>query len=154
VAKSLAPGAMVAEVARRAEVCPAQIYTLAAGTAGVGERLRPDADCAEGSDAATDGSMACAAEPAIEVEFAGKARVRIPGSAGRCRSGGRPSRHRRSAGKAGPIQVRVLNIYRPLSRMAGGGFAGQRCTLPTTPPPLPPHHRSVITGGWQGRPGE
>jgi transposase len=79
VAESLAPGAIVSEVARRADVCPGQIYrwrqefrTVAEGFAQV--LIAPPEPAAEAADGVTGG------EPAIEVEFAGKARVRIPGS--------------------------------------------------------------------------
>jgi transposase len=82
VAQSLEPGAVVAEVARRAEVGAGQIYrwrqqlrTCSDGFAQVviarAETAHPqsigDANC-------------CAAAAAIEVEFAGEARVRIPAS--------------------------------------------------------------------------
>ena len=79
VAASLAPGAVISEVARRADVVPGQIYrwrkelrAVADGFAQV--LLAPP----ETTAAAADGT-ACG-EPAIEVEFAGKVRVRIPGS--------------------------------------------------------------------------
>jgi transposase len=80
VAASFAPGAVVCEVARRAEVSPGQIYRWR-------QELRAAASCfaqvlvapaASPVSAAAD-EVGCA-EPAIEVEFAGKARVRIPGS--------------------------------------------------------------------------
>ena len=77
VAASLAPGAVVSEVARRAGVVPGQIYRWR-------KELRAVADgfaqvlIAPPAATAADG-MACD-EPAIEVEFAGKVRVRIPGS--------------------------------------------------------------------------
>ena len=79
VAESLAPGAIVSEVARRADVYPGQIYrwrnefrTVADGFAQV--LIAPPEPVLEAADGATGG------EPAIEVEFAGKVRVRIPGS--------------------------------------------------------------------------
>jgi transposase len=79
VAESLAPGATVSEVARRADVCPGQIYrwrqefrTLTDGFAQV--LIAPPEPSAELADRAAGG------EAAIEVEFAGKVRVRIPGS--------------------------------------------------------------------------
>jgi transposase len=76
VAESMAPGSTVSEVARRADVCPGQIYrwrqelrTVANGFAQV--LIAPPEMTAGGS---ADG------EPAIEVEFNGKVRVRIPAS--------------------------------------------------------------------------
>src|SRR6266480_735366 len=76
VAKSLAPGAVVSEVARRADVCPGQIYrwrqefrAIADGFAQV-LIAPPDAASARAVDGATG------AEPVIEVEFTGRARVR------------------------------------------------------------------------------
>jgi transposase len=79
VAKSMAPGATVSEVARRAEVCAGQIYrwrqefrTVANGFAQV--LMAPPEPSAELADRPVVG------EPAIEVEFAGKVRVRIPAS--------------------------------------------------------------------------
>ncbi len=79
VAESLAPGVVVREVARRADIGAGQIYRwrkelhLAEGFAPV---LIAPPDTA--ADAAAGGAVC--GEPAIEVEFAGKARVRIPGS--------------------------------------------------------------------------
>src|SRR5579863_10480017 len=80
VDESLAPGASVREVARRADVCRGQIYrwrqelrTVADGFAQV--LLAPPEMTA---GAAAEG--AAGGEPAIEVEFAGKVRVRIPAS--------------------------------------------------------------------------
>ena len=77
VAASLAPGAVVSEVARRAAVCPGQIYrwrqelrAIADGFAQV--LIAPPEMAVEAAD-----GVACG-EPAIEVEFAGRARVRIP----------------------------------------------------------------------------
>jgi transposase len=79
VGESLAPGAIVREVARRAGVCPGQIYrwrqefrTVADGFAQV--LIAPPGPAPEAAD------DAAGAEPAIEVEFAGKVRVRIPAS--------------------------------------------------------------------------
>jgi transposase len=78
VAESLAPGAVVSEVARRADVRASQIYrwrqelrTVADGFAQV---LIGPPEAA--SPVAAEGST-CAG-PAIEIEFAGRARVRIP----------------------------------------------------------------------------
>jgi transposase len=79
VGESLAPGATVREVARRADVCPGQIYrwrqefrSVADGFAQV--LIAPPAPAPEAKDGAACG------KPAIEVEFAGKVRVRIPAS--------------------------------------------------------------------------
>ena len=78
VAESLAPGAVVSEVARRADVCPGQIYrwrqefrTIADGFAQV---LIAPPEMAAAKAAEGTGCD----EPVIEVEFAGRARVRIP----------------------------------------------------------------------------
>src|ERR1700721_2985036 len=79
VAESFAPGAIVAEVARRADVSPGQIYRwgqeMRTAVAGFAPLLiaAPDSAPPNGAD-----SGFC--EPAIEVEFAGKIVVRIPGS--------------------------------------------------------------------------
>jgi transposase len=81
VAESFAPGAVVSEVARRADVSPGQIYRwrqeVQAAVAGFAPLLiaAPDSPMATGGDS----SRFCR-EPAIEVEFAGKIVVRIPGS--------------------------------------------------------------------------
>ena len=76
VAESLAPGAVVSEVARRADIGAGQIYrwrkelrTVAGGFAQV--LIAPSEIAA--TPVAEGGS-------AIELEFAGKVRVRIPGS--------------------------------------------------------------------------
>ncbi|HJT07512.1 MAG TPA: transposase [Stellaceae bacterium] len=81
VTASLAPGAVVSEVARRADISAGQIYRWR-------QELRPPAAATgfapvliappERSTAAEAGDRC--AEPAIEVEFAGKVRVRIPAS--------------------------------------------------------------------------
>ena len=77
VTASFAPGAVVSEVARRADVSAGQIYRwrqeLRAAAAGFAQVLIAPAE-----SAAANGVAPCA-EPAIEVEV-GKARVRIPGS--------------------------------------------------------------------------
>ena len=80
VAESFAPGAVVAEVARRADVSSGQIYRWRqeVGTAaGFSQVLI--APTASFDPSAADGATPCG-EPAIEVEFAGKVRVLIPGS--------------------------------------------------------------------------
>ena len=79
VAESLAPGAVVSDVARRAEICPGQIYrwrqelraTSVSGFAPV--LIAPESPDTNAEDG-------CRAAPAIEIEFAGKVRVRIPAS--------------------------------------------------------------------------
>jgi transposase len=81
VTESFAPGAVVSEVARRADVSPGQIYRwrqeMRAAVAGFAPLLiaAPDSSLAPGDDS----SRYCR-EPALEVEFAGKIVVRIPGS--------------------------------------------------------------------------
>ena len=81
VAESLAPGAVVNAVARRAAICPGQIYRwrkeLRAATDGFARVLITPA----GSMArpAEDGAARCSG-PAIEVEFGGVACLRIPPS--------------------------------------------------------------------------
>lgn len=84
VAASLAPGAVVADVARRADISAGQIYrwrqelrTAAAAAAGFTPVMIASTEI---SDAPAEDGPACGAEPAIEVEFAGKVRVRISGS--------------------------------------------------------------------------
>jgi transposase len=73
VAASLAPGAVVTEIARRAEICPGQIYRWRREI-GVGNGFAQVLIAPAGDGAG------CPATPAIEIEFAGKARVRIPAS--------------------------------------------------------------------------
>ena len=79
VAASFAPGAVVREVARQVEVSAGQIYRwrqeLRAAAAGFAQVLIAPA---ESPDQAAD--EASCSDSAIEIEFAGKARVRIPGS--------------------------------------------------------------------------
>jgi transposase len=81
VAESLAPGAVVNAVARRAAICPGQIYRwrkeLRAATGwfarvliAPGENMAPPAG----------GGPACCSGAAIEVEFGGMACLRIPPS--------------------------------------------------------------------------
>jgi transposase len=70
VAKSLAPGAVVTEIARRAEIGPGRIY-----------RWRREIEVGPGFAEVLItpvGDGGCPATPAIEIEFAWKARVRIP----------------------------------------------------------------------------
>src|ERR1700726_4005326 len=78
VAESFAAGAVVSEVARRADVSPGQIYRwrpeMRAAVAGFAPLLiaAPDNPTSNGVD-----SRRLCGEPAIEVEFAGKIVVRI-----------------------------------------------------------------------------
>jgi transposase len=79
VATSLEPGAVVADVARRAEVGPDQIYRWRqqfARTDGFAQMLiaPPEAPSPNAAHNTT------CVEPVIEIEFAGKTRVRIPAS--------------------------------------------------------------------------
>ena len=79
-AADFAPEAVVCGVARRAQVSPGQIYRwrqeLRAASAGFAQVLIAPPE----SPVSTAANEASCIEPAIEVEFAGKARVRIPGS--------------------------------------------------------------------------
>jgi transposase len=81
VAQSLEPGAVVAEVARRAEVGPGQIYRwrqqLRTCNDGFAQVVIASAETAAPQPI---GDAYCCAAAAIEVEFAGEARVRIPAS--------------------------------------------------------------------------
>jgi transposase len=81
VAESFVPGAVVSEVARRADISTGQIYRwrqeVRAAVAGFAPLLIAAPESATVSGA--DSSRFCG-EPAIEVEFAGKIVVRIPGS--------------------------------------------------------------------------
>jgi transposase len=77
VATAFAPGAIVSEVARRADVYPGQLYRwrqeLGGGAAGFAAVVvTADADCGP--------SIAPRAGEAIEIEFGGMARLRIPPS--------------------------------------------------------------------------
>ena len=73
VAESLTPGAVVTEIARRADICPGQIYRwrreIRVGSGFAAVLIAPAGDGAEGRPT-----------PAIELAFAGKARLRIPAS--------------------------------------------------------------------------
>ncbi len=74
VAAAFAPGAVVSEIARRAEICPGQIYRWRRDLAvGPGGGFAAVVVSPGGHDAAED------RESAIEVELAG-ARLRIPAS--------------------------------------------------------------------------
>jgi transposase len=80
VAESFAPGAVVAEVARRVDVSPGQIYRwrqeVRAAVAGFAPLLIAAPEAVEGSAGPPRGH----GEPAIELEFAGKIIARIPSS--------------------------------------------------------------------------
>jgi transposase len=72
VVESLAPGAVVTEIARRADICPGQIY-----------RWRREVRVGSGFTQvliSPVGDGAGCPVPAIEIEFAGNARLRIPAS--------------------------------------------------------------------------
>ena len=73
VAESLAPGAVVTEIARRADICPGQIYRWR-------REVRVGSGFAPVLIAAVGDSAGCGAAPAVELEFAGKVRLRIPAS--------------------------------------------------------------------------
>jgi transposase len=77
VATAFAPGAIVSEVARRADICPGQLYRWRqelGGGAGFAAVVVTAADPECGR------SIAARTELAIEIEFGGMARVRIPPS--------------------------------------------------------------------------
>jgi len=82
VAASLEPGAVVADVARRADISAGQIYRWRQEirTAAAGGFTPVLIASAESPATPVDDGPRSGAEPAIEVEFAGKVRVRIPGS--------------------------------------------------------------------------
>jgi transposase len=73
VAESLTPGAVVTEIARRADICPGQIYRWR-------REIRVGSGFAPVLIAPVGDSTGSGAAPAIEIEFAGKARLRIPAS--------------------------------------------------------------------------
>src|SRR5579884_2094601 len=79
VAESFAPGAVVAEVARRVDVSPGKIYRwrqeMRAVVAGFAPLLIAAPEAVEGA-----AGPQCRGEPAIELEFAGKIIVRISSS--------------------------------------------------------------------------
>ena len=70
VAESLVPGAVVSDVARRADIGPGQLYRWR-------KEFRAVAD---GFARVLIAPLVAAGEPTIEMVFAGKVRVRIPGS--------------------------------------------------------------------------
>ena len=74
VAAAFGPGAVVRDVARQADVTPSLIYRWRRG-------LRTAANgFAQVLVAPTGDGLALSPEPAIEIEFAGNARMRIAGS--------------------------------------------------------------------------
>lgn len=73
VAESLVPGAVVTAIARRADICPGQIYRWR-------REIRVGSGFAQVLIAPAGDGAGYAAAPAIEIEFAGKARLRIPAS--------------------------------------------------------------------------
>ena len=75
VAAAFAPGAIVADVARRADVCAGQIYRWRQEM-GCTERAFSEVVIAEVDDRGTD-RAALGPAPSIEIEFAGGARLRI-----------------------------------------------------------------------------
>ena len=79
VAASLAPGAVISEVARRADVGAGQIYRWRKEFGAIANRFAPVLIAAPDPAAVAANDPACDA-PAIEVDFAGKVRVRIPAS--------------------------------------------------------------------------
>ena len=81
VAASLAPGAVVSEVARRADVVPGQIYRWRKELRAVADGFAAVLIAPPDAGSAAAGGEAAFGELAIEVEFAGKVRVRIPSSA-------------------------------------------------------------------------
>jgi transposase len=76
VAAAFAPGAIVTEVARRADIRPGQIYRwrqeLRSGAGFAAVVVTADADCGPG--------LAPRNGEAMEIEFGGMARLRIPPS--------------------------------------------------------------------------
>ena len=81
VTASFAPGAVVSEVARRADVSSGQIYRwrqeFRAAAAGFAQVLIAPVESP--ASTAANGATSCT-DPAIEIEVAGKVRARIPGS--------------------------------------------------------------------------
>ena len=79
VSASMEPGAVVADVARRAEVGADQIYRWRQQLAR-SERFAQVLIAPPELPAAKAANEAACADPVIEIEFAGKTRVRIPAS--------------------------------------------------------------------------
>ena len=80
VGASLMPGAVVSEVARRADVVPGQIYRWRKQLRVVADGFAPVLIAPPDAGSAIVGGDVACGESAIEVEFAGKVRVRIPSS--------------------------------------------------------------------------
>src|SRR5690242_2909981 len=80
VAASLAPGAVISEVACRADVGAGQIYRWRKELGAVANGFAPVLIVAPEAAGTLAEEPVSAAEPAIEVDFAGKVRVRIPSS--------------------------------------------------------------------------
>lgn len=82
VAESFAPSAVVSDVARRADISAGQIYRWRQDLRAAAPGFTPVLIApAESRLTIADDGPTSAAEPVIEVAFAGKVRVRIPGSA-------------------------------------------------------------------------
>ena len=83
VAESFAPGAVVAEVARRVDVSPGQIYRWRQEVRAAVAGFAPLLIAAAAEDRSAEGTVdrECRGVPVIELEFAGKIVVRIPCSA-------------------------------------------------------------------------
>ena len=79
VTASFAPGAIVREVARRAEVSRGQIYRWRQELRAAASGFAQVVIASSGSPDQATHEASCS-ESAIEVEFAGKTRLRIPGS--------------------------------------------------------------------------
>ena len=80
VAASLAPGAVISEVARRADVGAGQIYRWRKEFRPVSDGFAQVLLAAAEPPAVMPEELGSAAEPVIEVEFDGRVRIRIPGS--------------------------------------------------------------------------
>jgi transposase len=78
VAASLAPGAVISEVARRADVGAGQIYRWRKELGAVANGFAQVLIAAPEVPPAMAKEPSSIAEAAIEVEFAGRVRVRIP----------------------------------------------------------------------------
>ena len=78
VAESLAPGAVVSDLARRADVRPSQIYRWRQELHAVADGFAQVLIAPRESASAAGFTETGCTEPAIEVEFAGRARMRIP----------------------------------------------------------------------------
>jgi transposase len=76
VAESLVPGAVVSDVARRADIGAGQLYRWRKEFRAVADGFAQVLIAPPEIPAV----QVAAAEPTIELEFAGKVRVRIPGS--------------------------------------------------------------------------